>query len=84
MQKDAISECIKAAHLLKEIESGRVPPIPKGWFTKDQFASQIGVGRTAAQERLVLLMKSGSLIFKKWPVLDRTGRVNYTNIYKTK
>lgn len=84
MSKESISECVKAGQLLSEIRQNKFQPIPKGWFSIEQFMGKHDCGKTFASQALRTLVKFNKIEQKKWPCQDAGGKTYYISIYKTK
>lgn len=84
MSKEAISECVKAGQILAELNRNRFQPIPKGWFSVEQYMEKHDCGITAANDDLRTLLKFNKLERKKWPRHGSSGKTYYISIYKTK
>jgi hypothetical protein len=74
----------KAAAALAGVRNKKLLPIPDGWFTVAQYAEHVGCCKSSARTAMQKLFADGSLEVQKHPVLDMSGRVNYTTIYRTK
>jgi hypothetical protein len=84
MSKESISECVKAGQILSEIRQNRFQPIPKGWFSVDQYMEAHDCGRSFAFESLGTLVKFNKVEHKKWPCRGVAGKMHYISIYKNK
>lgn len=84
MPKTAISECVKAAQILHEVRLKKFKPVPKDWFTLEQFMETADCSRSRAHTALSELRKLDKINSKKWSRLDSNGRTSYITIYKTK
>lgn len=81
---DSIKECVKAMKLLEEIRQKKFQPVPRGWFTIEQYMENTGCGKTFACQSMKELARAGRVESRKWPFKASDGRTAYTTIYKNK
>lgn len=79
-----IKACQEAAQLLVEIRQKKVPPVPIGWFTSEQFAEHSECSRDIATKRMAELVKADKFVSRDWPKMNSRGTVIKQTIYRKK
>lgn len=74
----------KAVAALADIRNKKLQPVPDGWFTRNDYQGEVGCGTASANKAMKALMDAGKLESQQWPIMDASGRINYTTIYRTK
>jgi hypothetical protein len=74
-----LKACLAAAQALDAALAKELKPIPKDWWTREDFQESKGIKRSAAKEQVSEMLKRGIIETQKWRV-----KSGWVPIYRVK